>query len=172
VGENWIDDHLGEPWMIAILLAVFGIVLWAADRRPERLGIQHVTVRRGFMVGLAQMLALAPGTSRSGITISAGRFLGFDRDAAARFSFLLLVPATAGAVLVKAHDVVSEGLPDGVVGPMIVGTIAAAVSGYAAIAALLAFVRRRSYDVFVWYRLAAAGVIAVVILSGLRDATF
>jgi undecaprenyl-diphosphatase len=110
--------------------------------------------------------------SRSGITITAGRFLGLDRDAAARFSFLLLAPVTAGAVVFKGYSAISEGLPDGVVGPMIVGTAAAAVSGYLAIAGLLAFVRRRSYDVFVIYRIAIGILVLLLIATGTLDATF
>jgi undecaprenyl-diphosphatase len=172
IGESVIEDNLGEPWQIAILLIVFGIVLALADRRPERLGLDDLNPRRGLYIGLAQVLSLAPGVSRSGITITAGRYLGLDRDAAARFSFLLLAPVTAGAVVYKAYEAVSEGLPPDVAGPMIVGTIAAAVSGYVAIAGLLAIVRGRSYDGFVVYRLFAGIVVLLVIATGLRDATF
>jgi undecaprenyl-diphosphatase len=118
------------------------------------------------------MLALAPGVSRSGITITAGRFLGLDRDSAARFSFLLLAPVTAGAVVFKGYRAVSEGLPDGVVGPMIVGTIAAAVSGYLAIAGLLALVRRHNYDIFVIYRVLLGVTILILIATGALSATF
>jgi undecaprenyl-diphosphatase len=89
--ESVIEDHLGEPWQIAILLAVFAGVLWWADQRPERADIPDLSMRQGLLLGLAQSLALAPGVSRSGVTISAGRFLGLTRDAAARLSFLLLV---------------------------------------------------------------------------------
>lgn len=172
LGESWIDEHLGEPWMIAILLAVFGLVLFAADRRPQRHGVSSVTLRQALFIGVAQAFALAPGTSRSGVTISAARVLGLERDAAARISFLLLVPAVAGATVLKGYGAIEDGLPDGVIVPMIVGMIAAGVSSYVAIAGLLAFVRRRSYDVFVWYRLAAAAVILGVIALGWRDPTF
>src|SRR4051794_36173086 len=141
LGEGFIDEHLGEPWMIGILLIVFGLLLGRADTEPQQRSMDRVTLRDGLYIGLAQVLALMPGVSRSGITITAGRFLHLDRDTAARVSFLLLAPITAGAVVFKGHEVASEGLPDGVVGPMIVGTIAAAVSGYFAIAWLLALVR-------------------------------
>ena len=76
--ESVIEERLGEPWQIAILLAVFALVLYWADRRPERREVGELSLRQGFLVGLAQSLALAPGVSRSGITISAGRFLGLD----------------------------------------------------------------------------------------------
>ncbi len=128
LGEELIADNLGEPWQIAILLAVFGVLLWIADRRPQTRHIDDLTLGRAFAVGLAQTLALAPGVSRSGITITAGRFLGLDRDSAARFSFLLLVPITLGAVLFKGlTDVVLGDLPPGSAGPFVVGTIASAV---------------------------------------------
>jgi undecaprenyl-diphosphatase len=172
LGEGWIDDHLGEPWMIALLLIVFGLVLAHADRRPQGKSLDEVRLRYGLYIGLAQVLSLAPGVSRSGITISAGRYLSLDRDTAARVSFLLLVPVTAGAVAYKAQDAIAEGLPDGVVGPLIVGTLAAAVAGYAAIAALLALVRRHSYDSFVIYRVLIGIGILALIASGARDATF
>ena len=93
--------------------------------------------RDGLYIGLAQVLALAPGTSRSGITITAGRWLGLDRDGAARFSFLMLIPIVAGATVFKARERDRRRPPPGVGGPMIVGTIAAAISGYLAIAFLL-----------------------------------
>jgi len=172
LGESFIEDHLGEPWQIAILLIVFGLLLGYADRRPEREHLDDVGMRQGLYVGLAQVLALAPGVSRSGITITAGRFLGLDRDSAARLSFLLLAPVTAGAVVFKGYKAVSEGLPDGVVGPMIVGTIAAAVSGYLAIAGLLALVRRHNYDVFVVYRVLIGITVLLLIATGALSATF
>jgi undecaprenyl-diphosphatase len=172
LGESFIEDHLGEPWQIAILIIAFALLLAWADRRPQRRRLRDVGPRRGLYVGLAQVLALAPGVSRSGVTITAGRFLGLARDDAARFSFLLLAPVTAGAVVFKGYRAISEGLPPGVAEPMIVGTAAAAASGYLAIAGLLAFVSRRSYDVFVVYRVAVGVLVLVLIASGARGATF
>jgi undecaprenyl-diphosphatase len=172
LGEDWIDENLGEPWMIAVLLIVFGLVLLHADRSPQQKSLGQVRLRYGLYIGLAQVLSLAPGVSRSGITISAGRYLLLDRDTAARVSFLLLTPVTAGAVVFKGYEAVSEGLPDDVAGPLIVGTVAAAVSGYAAIAALLALVRRHSYDGFVAYRIVAGIVVLSLIATGVRSATF
>jgi undecaprenyl-diphosphatase len=109
--------------------------------------------------------------SRSGITITAGRFLGLNRDAAARVSFLLLVPATAAAAVVKGADAISTGLPPGVGAPIVVGIISSAVTGYLAIAGLLALVRRHSYTPFVIYRLIAGVLILAMIATGVRDAT-
>jgi undecaprenyl-diphosphatase len=134
--------------------------------------VESVQTRDAIKVGLAQAVALAPGVSRSGVTITAGRMLGLTRDAAARFSFLLLVPATAGAVVLKGAKVAKDGLPPGSVGPVALGIVAAAISGYFAIAGLLGYVRRRNYDVFVAYRLIAAVVVGLLIISGLKSATF
>jgi undecaprenyl-diphosphatase len=172
-GEELIAERLGEPWQIAILLAVFGIVLWVADRRPERRGMEDVGLGAAVGIGLAQSLALAPGVSRSGITISAGRFLGLDRDSAARLSFLLLVPITFGAIVFKGvSDVLLADLPPGTAGPFVVGTLASAVSGLAAISALLGYVRRHDYSIFVAYRLLAAAVVLLLIAAGVRPAGF
>lgn len=172
LGSSFIDEHLGEPWMIAIQLIFFGALLGYADRMPQRRNLRDTSLRDGWYIGLAQVLALAPGTSRSGITITAGRWLGLDRDSAARFSFLLLIPAVAGATLYKAASAANEGLPDGVAGPMIVGTIAAAVSGYLAISFLLRLVRTTSYRPFVLYRYAVGVAVLLIIATGLRPATF
>lgn len=172
LGASFIDEHLGEPWMIAIQLIFFGFLLGVADKMPQRRNLEDTGLRDGWYVGLAQVLALAPGTSRSGITITAARWLGLDRDSAARFSFLLLIPAVAGATVYKAYESVSEGLPSGVAGPMIVGTIAAAVSGYLAIAWLLRLLRTTSYRPFVLYRYVVGIGILLIIATGLRPATF
>ena len=173
VGEDFIANELGDPWQIAILLAVFGVVLWLADRRPARREVHQLSFGEAVAIGLAQTLALAPGVSRSGITISAGRFCRLERDAAARFSFLLLVPVTLGAVLWKGlNDVVLGDLPAGSGGPFLVGTLAAAVTGLVAIWALLGYVRRHDYSVFVVYRLLAALFVLVLIAAGVRDSAF
>jgi undecaprenyl-diphosphatase len=172
-GEGFIVDELGEPWQIAILLAVFGIVLWLADRRPQRRDMDGLRYGEAIGIGFAQALSLMPGVSRSGITISAARFLGLDRESAARFSFLLLVPTTLGAVLWKGvNDVVLADLPPGSGGPFAVGVLAAAASGFVAIDVLLDYVRRHDYSVFVLYRLLVALFVAGLIVSGVRDASF
>ena len=171
-GESVIDERLGEPWQIAIFLALFGVLLWVADRQPETRDLSGLTFVSGVGIGLSQILSLMPGVSRSGITITTGRFLGLGRDAAARFSFLLLVPITFGAVLFKGAKVAADGLPPGSIGPFIVGMLAAAAVGLVAIEALLGFVRRHNYTPFVVYRLLAAAVIVLLIASGFRDSTF
>ena len=173
LGEDLIAENLGEPWQIAILLAVFGVLLFVADRQPETKDMSEVGMKAAVGVGLAQTLSLMPGVSRSGITITAGRFLGLDRDSAARFSFLLLVPITLGAVIYKGvGDVLLADLPDGTTGPFVVGSLAAFASAVVAISALLGYVRRRDYSVFVVYRLLVAAIVLLLILTGVRSAGF
>jgi undecaprenyl-diphosphatase len=173
VGENVIAEHLGEPWQIAIFLALFGVLLYIADRSPQTRHMDDLGVRSAVAIGLAQTLALMPGVSRSGITITAGRFLRLDRDSAARFSFLLLVPITLGAVVYKGvGDVLLADLPPGMVGPFVVGTLASLGAGLIAITALLGYVRRHDYSLFVWYRLIAAAVVLLLIVTGARSADF
>jgi undecaprenyl-diphosphatase len=173
IGESFVEERLGEPWQIAIFLAVFGVLLWLADRRPQELKIADLRFGQAIAIGLAQAAALAPGVSRSGITITMARALRFDRDAAARFSFLLLVPVVLGAVLYKGWtDVLQGELPEGWGGPFLVGTLAAAGSGLIAIEALLGYVRRHNYSIFVVYRLIAAAIILLLIATGVREATF
>ena len=173
VGEDAIADSLGEPWQIAILLAAGAALLWFADRAPQERAMADLGMRHAVFMGFAQALALAPGVSRSGITITAGRLMRLDRDAAARFSFLLLLPTVLGALLVKGvGDVLLGDLPDGWQGPFFVGTLASLASGLLAIDWLLGYVRRHTYDVFVWYRVLAAAIIGLLILSGVREASF
>jgi len=172
-GESVIEEHLGDPWQIALLMAGFAALLWVSDRTPPRLLMGELGWHGALVVGLAQCLALAPGVSRSGVTITAARFLGLDRDAAARFSFLLLVPIVFGASVLKGlTDVVFGDLPPGSIGPFVVGMLAAAVTGLIAIWALLGYVRHHTYSVFVVYRLILAAAVLILIATGVRDATF
>jgi undecaprenyl-diphosphatase len=173
LGENAIADHLGEPWQILILLAAGALLLYWADRSPQTRAMGDLGLRHAVVMGLAQALALAPGVSRSGITITAGRFMKLDRDGAARFSFYLLIPTVLGAVLLKGvTDVVLGDLPSGWTGPFLVGTLAALGSGLLAIEWLLGYVRGHTYGVFVAYRLVVAVLVLLAIVSGVRDATF
>jgi undecaprenyl-diphosphatase len=173
VGADFIADNLGEPWQILILLAGGAVLLLWADRSPQTRPMDGLGLRHAVVMGLAQALALAPGVSRSGITITAGRFMKLDRDGAARFSFYLLLPTVLGAVLFKGiQDVLLGELPDGWVGPFLVGTLAALGSGLVAIEWLLGYVRRHTYDAFVVYRLVVAAIVLLAIVSGVRDASF
>ena len=173
LGEDLIADNLGEPWQIAILLAAGAALLWTADRSQQDRAMGDLGLRHAVAMGFAQALALAPGVSRSGITITAGRFMRLDRDSAARFSFLLLLPTVLGAVVLKGvGDVLLGDLPSGWQGPFVVGTLAALGSGLLAIDWLLGYVRRHTYGVFVVYRLVVAAIVLLVIASGAREAVF
>lgn len=173
LGESFIEKKLGQPWQIAIMLAVFGILLWLVDKQPQERHLDDVGIKNGFLIGLAQVLALMPGVSRSGITITAGRLWKLDRDAAARMSFLLLVPVVLGAVLYKGtKDLLIHSPPPGWGGPFLVGTLAALAVGLAAIQVLLSYVRRHNYTIFAVYRVVLAVVIVILIASDVLPATF
>ena len=166
--ESTIDARLGKPWIIAVSLIVFGLVLFAADRTLGRRPIEDYTRRDAVIVGAAQVLSLNPGTSRSGITISAGRFLGFDRDTAARVSFLMSLPITAGAVAYKMLKLAKDGVPHGLAVPMLVGIVTSAITGWIAVWGTLRFVRSHSFTPFVVYRVAAGLMVLLVIAAGWR----
>jgi undecaprenyl-diphosphatase len=165
---HWIDKHLGKPVIIAASLIVFGLFLAWADRRRGQRTFEEMTSRDAIAIGLAQVIALNPGTSRSGISISAARVMGFDRDTAVRFSFLLSVPVTAGAVAVKLLDLFADGIPDGLVIPMVVGILTSGLSGWLAVAGLLKLVRSKSFDAFVIYRVVAGVAILAIAASSWR----
>lgn len=164
--ESWIDDALGTPVVIGMTLIVFALVLAVADRRLGDRPLEDMTWRHATAIGLAQMLALNPGTSRSGITISAGRFLGLDRWSAARFSFLMSLPITTGAVVFEIGGLASDGMPANFIAPMLVGIAASAVSGWIAVAGLLRLVKTRTFQVFVVYRIAlGVSILAIAATS-------
>jgi undecaprenyl-diphosphatase len=145
-------------------LIVFGVLLAVADRRSGHRDLDEYQRDDALKVGAAQILALNPGTSRSGITMTGARFLGFTRDAAARASFLMAIPVTAGAVAYKMLKLAKDGVPDGLGVPMIVGIVTAAVSGWAAVWGTLRLIRTHSFMPFVIYR-CALGVAVLVILA-------
>ena len=170
--EGVIEDKLGEPWLIAVMLAVFGVVLYLVDRRAANsTAFEQISVRDGAIMGVAQAVALQPGVSRSGITITAARLLRIDRESAARFSFLLSIPIIAGAGLFKGIDVARQGLPPGTAPAFLWGMISSAVSGFLVIAFLLAYLRRRTFFIFMVYRVAAAALVLLLIATGVRSAT-
>ncbi len=168
IAGNWIDEHLGKPVIIAASLIFFGLLLAWADRRLGKRKFEEMNSRDAIVIGLAQVIALNPGTSRSGISISAARILGFDRDTAVRFSFLLSVPVTAGAVAVKLLELFKDGIPEGLVIPMIVGIVTAGISGWLAVAGLLKLIRSKSFDAFVIYRVIAGVAILAIAASSWR----
>ena len=145
-GESFIEKKLGEPWQIAILLAVFAILLWIADRVPPRGRSRTSAGKARSALGLAQCLALMPGDVSFRRDDHRRALLKLDRDDAARLSFLLLIPIVFGAAVLKGAKVAVDGLPPGSAGPFVVGMIAAAVVGLAAIWGLLGYVRRHTYS--------------------------
>jgi undecaprenyl-diphosphatase len=164
LAEDWITKKLGTPALIAISLIVFGVVLVWADRQTGTRDLDSFSTRDALLIGAAQVLALNPGTSRSGITITAARKFGFSRDAAARVSFLMSVPVIGGAVLLKMTKLASDGIPDGLIIPMIVGIISAGISGWIAMWGMIRLLRSRSFTPFVMYRF-VAGVAVLALLS-------
>lgn len=166
--DDFITEKLGTPTLIAVSLIVFGIVLAWADRRTGTRTIDDFTTRDALQVGAAQVLSLNPGTSRSGITISAGRFTGFNRDAAARISFLMSIPVTAGAVVLKVGKLVADGIPEGLLVPMIVGIITSGLAGWFAVWGTIRLVRTRSFMPFVIYRCVLGVVVLVIVAAGWR----
>jgi undecaprenyl-diphosphatase len=142
-------------------------MLFVADRfGASSRTIPDITPPIAATIGIAQALALVPGISRSGISITAGRLVGLDRESAARFAFLMATPITFGAALYEVVRLVREGgIGDASVAPLIVGMVASLVSGLAAIHFMLGFLRRQSLDVFVLYRFMIAAVVLIVWLS-------
>jgi undecaprenyl-diphosphatase len=166
--ESEIDDKLGKPVIIAVSLIVFGLALAWADRSVGQRKVEGYGVRDAVIVGAAQALALNPGTSRSGITMTAARRLGFDRDAAARLSFLMMIPVTGGAIVFKLVKLLRDGIPDGLLAPMIVGIVTSGISGWLAVWGTLRLVRTRSFNPFVIYRIGLGLLVLVVAAAGWR----
>jgi undecaprenyl-diphosphatase len=169
--EDTITQKLGQPFLIATMLAVFGVVLWYVDAhwKSDR-DLDSIGPRTGLFLGSAQALALQPGVSRSGITMTAARLIGIDREDAARFSFLLAMPIIAGAGLSKGAGLVHDGFQG--YGPQFFwGFVASAISGFVVIWGLLKYLRTHSFAVFMWYRIAVAVLIFVLIATGARSAT-
>jgi undecaprenyl-diphosphatase len=158
-----------NPLLIASVLIVFGIILGIADiAGRKRLALNEIKPASALTIGLFQCLALIPGVSRSGITITAGLMLGFTRESAARFSFLLSLPIVAGAALLKSIHLIKHGIPAGEGLPMLIGIVVSAITGYISVAFLLKFVQKRSISPFVWYRVMAGGVIIAAVMSGFK----
>lgn len=166
--EDQIDSELGTPTIIAWSLIGFGVLLWWADRRLGERRIEELSKTDALVIGAAQVLALNPGTSRSGITMTAARQVGFDRDAAARISFLMSLPIIAGAVVVKVGGLVVDGIPDGLLVPMLVGVATSFVAGWIAVWGTLRVIRTRSFTPFVLYRIALGVVVLVIAGAGWR----
>ncbi len=156
--ESIAETVFRYPLVVALALVIFGFLLYLLDVKSEKAKkMKEVELKIAISVGLVQALAIIPGTSRSGVTITAGLAMGFTRKAAARFSFLLSIPIIFGATVFKLDDFVESGV--GLA--EILGIVVAGVSGYLAIAGLMKFIGRVSYKVFFLYRLILAAVIVM-----------
>ena len=166
-----LEESLAEAneLLIGVMLIVFGIVLAVVDRRVStrtaEMGERPFEIRDAAVMGIAQAMALQPGVSRSGVTITAGRLLGFDRESAARLSFLMSMPVIAGAGAFKGLKVLADGgLGPGLAAPFMWGMVASGVSGAMAVWGLLRIVKTRSFAPFVVYRVVAGlAVIGIAI---------
>lgn len=160
--EKAAEDAFRSPPLVAAMLALAGLLLYLADRHGKRAkSLSDLGLKDALWVGLAQAAAIVPGVSRSGATISAARALGYGREEAARFSFLLAAPVTAGAAALSLRHLTSADLTDPA---LAVGVLVSALVGLLAIRFLLGYVSRASYRPFAWYRFGLAIFVAVVFL--------
>jgi undecaprenyl-diphosphatase len=166
--EHAAEEQLRSPNIIGAALIVIGLFMWAGDRLGKReRDLGHVGFLDSFLVGVAQALAVIPGVSRSGITMTAGLFRKMKRETAARFSFLLSTPLIAGAALKKGLEIRHAGLPHDLRLPFLCGALVSALVGYLVIAVLIRYLERRTFKVFVVYRV-VLGVIVLLLGWGLR----
>jgi undecaprenyl-diphosphatase len=168
--EHAAEEQLRSPLIISTALIGIGLLMWAGEWRGSRQrDLGHVSFLDSLLVGAAQALAVIPGVSRSGVTMTAGLFRGMTRETSARFSFLLSTPIIAGAALKKGLELRHTGLPPQMRLPFLVGAVLAALVGYVVIAVLLRYLERGSFKIFVVYRV-ALGVIVLVLGWGLHHA--
>ena len=161
--NEYAETTFRAPVLIASLLIAMGLVLWWVDRfAPQSRALGEMRWHEALAIGVAQVLALLPGVSRSGATITAGRGTKFDRQSAATFSFLMSMPIIAAAAVFKVPHALRE---NGLSVPLVVGVLASAVSGWLAISALLHYVSRRSYGVFALYRLALGTLVLLLVFA-------
>jgi undecaprenyl-diphosphatase len=160
--DEWAETTFRSPLLVACTMSAMGALLLFADRRAGGAGSAGVSLVHALLIGCAQALALVPGVSRSGATITAALLLGYARPDAARFSFLLATPITAGAALVKVPALFAAGAP-----PVLwIGMASAALFGFVAIRVLLGYVRTKDYRPFAYYRFAVT--LLVLAVYGLR----
>ncbi len=164
--QDAIDSSLRNLWITAAMLGGFGIVIGIADRLARNIRpLESLTWGHGVIFGFAQCLALIPGVSRSGATIAAGLTLGYKREAAARYSFLLAIPAVVGSGLFKLADISSDPVRPAW-GPILLAAVVAFVIGYAVIAWLLRYISTHNFLPFVIYRIALALVVVILLVTG------
>jgi undecaprenyl-diphosphatase len=165
--ESTFDTTFREQiaW-IAVFALIGAALLWLAERWGTRTrGLEAMTRKDAAIIGAGQAVALFPGISRSGITIATGLFLGLERDAAARFSFLMSVPVIAGAGIFKARTLVGSGVGAAQAGELVVGVITSGIFGFIAVAFLLRYLRGHGTGIFIAYRVGLAALIFVFLLA-------
>ena len=167
--EDQIGTALGSPLIIALSLIGFGILLGVADRAAGKRKVEDFRMPDSLKVGVAQALALNPGTSRSGITMTAARWIGFDRDAAVRISFVMSLPVIFGAVVFKMLKMFSEGGYEDLLVPMAVGIVTSCISGLFAVWGTIKLVSTHSLVPFVIYRIAIGVLMLVILAAGWRE---
>jgi undecaprenyl-diphosphatase len=161
------ETLLRGPATVAFSLSAAGLFLWLAEKMGNRQrSFSAITIKDALIIGLAQSLALIPGVSRSGSTMSAGLFLGLDRSATARFSFLLSAPIIFGAGIYKIPEIISLGLNQNEILFYLTGFFTSAVSGYFVISLLMKFIRTRSLAVFAYYRFFLSAIVVIALLLG------
>lgn len=164
--KDFIEGSFRSPFVVGASLIIFGLLMGVAERfGSQKVSLGDVNARHGFLMGLWQCIALIPGSSRSGSTITGGLFMGLERGAAARYSFLLSVPSVLASGLYKLYDERQNLLVGGLTAT-IVGTVVSFVVGYAAVAWLMKFLQNRTTWVFVWYRVALGLVILGLAFGG------
>lgn len=157
--NDYAEQALRHPLVIAFTLSIVGLILYLVDKyATHKKDINHISIKDAILIGLSQAVAIIPGVSRSGATMTTGLALGLSREQAARFSFLLSTPIILGAAIVKVPYLLQTGITASV----IVGIIAAAVSGYLSIKYMLRFIQKVGYAPFFWYRLTLALIIVAV----------
>ena len=164
-----IERNTDQIWLIGVMMIVGALLLALADGVRGKRTIDEIGLPDALAMGFAQAIALQPGVSRSGVTITAGRFMGLGRDGAARFAFLMSLPITAGALLFKWFDVQGQGgIPADFRGPVICGIIASGITGYIAVWGTLKIIRTHSFLPFVLYRLVLGVLILVLVATPFR----
>ena len=172
--QNVIETTLRNLWITATVLLLFGILLWVVDARAKQTKtMDDMTYRDAFLFGLGQSMALIPGVSRSGGTITVGRALGYEREAAVRLSFLMAIPAVFGSGLLEAVKAVKDYKTDAMFpgwGPTLIAMVISFILGYIVIIGFLKFVSTFSYKAFAIYRIALAVVVALLLITGVLPA--
>lgn len=161
--EKWAETAFRNPVLIAAMLIIMGMILYWTERKSARIkDFEHISLGTSLMIGLFQVLAIIPGVSRSGITITAGLGMGLNREGATKFSFLLSTPIIFGASIIKLPQLVAD--PSAISGHFILAVLVSCVSGLLSISFLLRYVRVKSFTPFVYYRFALGAIVLIVAL--------